>query len=61
MRVNLQVPYEDKDEVKRLGARWDAARKTWFVQGIEDLRPFLRWIPKRLTKPHKAFKQGEKP
>ena len=55
MRVNLQVPYEDKDEVKRLGARWDAARKTWFVQGIEDLRPFLRWIPKRLTKPHRGI------
>lgn len=30
MRINLQVPYAEKDAAKRLGARWDMARKVWF-------------------------------
>jgi len=55
MRINLQVPYEDKEEAKRLGAIWDVARKTWYIQNKEDLRPFLKWIPKRLTKPHRSI------
>ena len=29
----LFVPYEEKDEAKRLGARWDKYRKQWYVQG----------------------------
>jgi hypothetical protein len=44
-RVDLRVPYEDKDEAKRLGARWDSASRVWFVP--EDLDParFDRWLP----------------
>lgn len=53
MRVNLKVPYEERGEVKKLGARWDAGRKTWYVENAERLEPFLRWIPKHLTAPHK--------
>jgi hypothetical protein len=50
MRVNLQVSFEEKDEAKRLGARWDPARKTWYLQDVEDLTPFMHWIaPTRLT------------
>jgi hypothetical protein len=50
MRVNLQVSFEEKDEAKRLGARWDPARKTWYLQDVEDLTPFMQWItPTRLT------------
>ena len=29
MRVNLNVPYAEKDAAKAAGARWDAARKCW--------------------------------
>ncbi len=44
-RVNLRVPFQDKDEAKRLGARWDAAARVWFVP--EELEParFERWLP----------------
>lgn len=49
MRVNLNVKYEDRHEAKRLGARWDISRHTWYVKDVEDLEPFLRWItPGRL-------------
>ena len=28
MRVNLKVPFDEKEAAKDLGAKWDAARKT---------------------------------
>lgn len=46
MRINLTTPYAEKDQVKALGARWDAAKKLWYVQDVADLEPFQRWIPK---------------
>lgn len=52
MRIDLTVPFAEKDKAKRLGARWDVERKTWYVENLEDLAPFLRWMPKHLTKPH---------
>ncbi len=45
MRFNLKVPYAEKDQAKQLGARWDAARKVWYVDGRDDLEPFARWSP----------------
>jgi small redox-active disulfide protein 2 len=45
MRINLKVPFAEKDEAKKLGARWDAARKLWYVDGKADLSPFARWSP----------------
>lgn len=58
MRVNLRVPYAEKDEAKSLGARWDIARKTWYVVDVEDLAPFLVWIqPGELLKASKKSGQ----
>lgn len=54
MRTNLKVPFAEKDEAKKLGARWDAARKLWYVDGIADLSPFARWAPT----PHDAAGGG---
>ncbi len=45
MRINLTTPFAEKDQVKALGARWDVARKTWYIENVEDLTPFKRWIP----------------
>ena len=45
MRVDLLTPFAEKDQAKGLGARWDATRKVWYVQDVDDLTPFLRWIP----------------
>lgn len=45
--VILNVPYKEKDEVKRLGAWWDVDLKKWFVPQGKDLAPFERWVPKK--------------
>lgn len=53
MRVNLEVPYEERKEAQNLGAKWDVARKVWYVVDADNLEQFLRWIPDHLKKPHK--------
>ena len=45
MRINLVTPFAEKDAAKALGARWDSAKKVWYIVDVEDLTPFLRWIP----------------
>ena len=45
MRINLVTPFAEKDAVKALGARWDAAKKCWYIVDVADLAPFTRWIP----------------
>jgi hypothetical protein len=45
MRINLVTPFAEKDAVKALGARWDAAKKCWYIVDVKDLTPFARWIP----------------
>lgn len=30
-RVYLNVKYEDKDDAKSKGARWDASQKKWYI------------------------------
>jgi hypothetical protein len=45
MRIDLVTPFAEKDAAKALGARWDGARKVWYITDVEDLTPFLRWIP----------------
>lgn len=45
MRINLVTPFAEKDAVKALGARWDAALKLWYIVDVADLTPFNRWIP----------------
>lgn len=44
MRFDLKVPFTEKDAAKQLGARWDAARKIWFIEG-KDEAPFSKWSP----------------
>ena len=30
-RVYLNVPYNEKDEAKKLGAKWESAKKRWYI------------------------------
>ena len=42
--MNLKVPFNEKDQAKSLGARWNAEAKLWYVpQGI-DTAPFEKWL-----------------
>lgn len=59
MRIDLNVPYDEKDEAKRLGARWDLARKVWYIENKEILEPFLKWMPKHLREAHKPSQKQQ--
>ncbi|MEC5399932.1 DUF5710 domain-containing protein [Uliginosibacterium sp. H1] len=45
MRFDLKVPFAEKDDAKKLGARWDAAKKLWYVVDKADMAPFAKWSP----------------
>lgn len=40
----LTVSFKEKDAVKALGARWDAAARRWYVPDGHDLAPFGEWL-----------------
>lgn len=42
-KVYLNVPFEDKDEVKKLGARWDQDTKKWYVGEFALVKDFQKW------------------
>ncbi len=42
------MPYAEKDEAKRLGARWDPKARTWYVPPGLPRAPFARWLLRRL-------------
>ncbi len=44
MRINLNVPYTDKEEAKSIGCRWDAVNHTWFVMAREDITGLTKWF-----------------
>lgn len=52
--IELNVPFAQKEEAKKLGARWNPERKKWFVpEGVSEM-PFKRWIenvPKPSARP----------
>lgn len=42
-KIYLNVSYDDKDEVKALGARWDGTKKQWFIMSNQDVKKFAKW------------------
>ncbi|WP_413208293.1 DUF5710 domain-containing protein [Rhodospirillum sp. A1_3_36] len=42
-RTYLAVPFEEKEAVKKRGAKWDRTRKSWYAPEGADLAPFERW------------------
>jgi hypothetical protein len=54
MRINLNVPYGDKEKAKSLGAKWDVSTKRWYVLNPEDLKPFAKWMDKDVMSFYKA-------
>lgn len=43
--IELNVPFLEKDEAKRLGARWNNAAKRWYIPPGVDKTLFARWLP----------------
>lgn len=43
MKIYLRVPYHEKEDAKRLGARWDGARKLWYIPEGVERAVFAQW------------------
>jgi hypothetical protein len=41
--ILLAVPFAEKDAAKKLGARWNAERRSWYVPPGTNVSPFERW------------------
>jgi hypothetical protein len=48
-RIDLRVPFNEKDEAQRLGARWDPSQKVWYVPANVDPAPLQKWRPQPPT------------
>ena len=46
-RTYLAVPYDEKDDAKALGAKWDRQAKAWYVPAGMEVDAFAAWLPAR--------------
>ena len=46
MKVMLNVPYEEKNEAKLLGAKFDWDAKVWYCEDMTDIKLFKKWLNK---------------
>lgn len=44
MPLLLNVSYEEKDEAKKLGAKWNPELKRWYAPQKTDYPKFMKWI-----------------
>ena len=44
-RFYLKCPYDEKDECKSLGGRWDNDVRKWYVPKDVDRNLFKQWWP----------------
>jgi exodeoxyribonuclease VII large subunit len=44
-RIDLKVPYSEKDQAKVHGAQWDNENRTWYAPPGTDLQNLKRWLP----------------
>ena len=44
--TKLEVPYNEKDAAKVLGARWNKEQGFWYVPDGIQITPFEKWLPK---------------
>ncbi|WP_278484553.1 exodeoxyribonuclease VII large subunit [Achromobacter insolitus] len=44
-RTYLDSKFEERAQVKALGARWDPDLRKWYVPSGLDLKPFATWLP----------------
>ena len=44
-RYYIKCPYKEKEEVKKLGAKWDSERKQWYYTDSQKADLFQKWMP----------------
>ena len=55
----LSVPYKEKEQAKKLGAKWDKENKLWFAPEGTELAPLSRWMPERTPVPEPSMPPQE--
>lgn len=50
----LAVPYKEKEQAKKLGAKWDKENKLWYAPEGTDLTPLTAWMPEKAPAPEPA-------
>lgn len=51
MRLKLSVPFDEKEDAKALGAKWNPSQKTWYVElrprrlSTDDRQIVRNWFP----------------
>lgn len=61
-RLYLNVPYEERHQAKKAGAKWDRAAKSWFapegIDGLDKWKPENTQTPRPTLDPREEFKQA---
>lgn len=43
--IDLNVPFHNKNEVKKLGAKWDSHKRVWYVESNSpNIKQLAKWI-----------------
>lgn len=50
-RIYLDVPFEEKDQAREQGARWDKQAKRWYIFTDQDKSGFARWLSQSSPSP----------
>ena len=43
-KIYLNCPFDEKDECKSLGGKWDGEEKKWYITDSMDSEPFSQWL-----------------
>lgn len=54
-RIDLNVPYAEKDLAKQLGALWDKEKRVWYVPDGVDPLLLRRWLPRTVAELEQAL------
>ena len=44
-RIDLNVPYPERQQASANKARWDKVARTWYAPPFTPLGPLMKWIP----------------
>lgn len=55
----LAVPYKEKEQAKKLGAKWDKENKLWYAPEGTDLTSLAAWMPEKAPVPEPSMPPQE--
>lgn len=44
MKTYLNVPYSEKEDAKKLGAKWDIKKKKWYIENLQNFDTVHQWL-----------------